>query len=82
MSRRKFSPAGAGCHHAPVNPRRIRHMEALLMKPPFKLGWADYALIVLTCLLILLFFERWTQPVNDWLREMTAPQNPIPGGAR
>lgn len=52
------------------------------MKFPFKLGWADYALIVLTCLLILLFFERWTQPVNDWLREMTAPQNPIPGGAR
>lgn len=44
------------------------------MKPPFKLGWADYALVGLTCLMILLFFDRWKKPVEDWLKEITRPE--------
>ena len=48
------------------------------MKPPFKLGWADYALIVLTCLMILFFFDRWKQPVEDWLKAITQGGRPAP----
>jgi len=52
-------------------------VEALPVKPPFKLGWADYALVALTCLMILFFFDRWSAPVQDWLKEITEP-GPIP----
>ena len=46
------------------------------MKSPLKLGLADYVLIALTCLLVLLFVERWNAPVEDWLREITREEQP------
>ena len=51
------------------------------MKPPFKLGWADYALVALTCLMVLFFFDRWNAPMKDWLKTVTQPDpapRPVP----
>lgn len=41
------------------------------MKPRFKHGRVDYALVGLTCLVVLLFFDRWNARVQNWLKETT-----------
>ena len=43
------------------------------MKPPFRLGPADYILIALTCGLVLVAVEYWKPVVEDWFRAVTAP---------
>ena len=48
------------------------------MKSPFKLGLADYVLIALTCGLILLVIDRWSDPIEDWLRTITMPASGDP----
>ena len=50
------------------------------MKPPFKLGLADYVLIALTCGLVLLAIEHWTPALENWLRAVTAQEAPTRGG--
>ena len=49
------------------------------MKSPFKLGWADYVLIALTCGLVLLVVDRLSDPVEGWFRTITRPAS---GGPR
>ena len=48
------------------------------MKSPLKLGLADYFLIALTCLLVLLFVERWKPDVDAWLKDLTREDPPAP----
>lgn len=48
------------------------------MKSPLKPDWSDYALIILTCLLVLAFFELWKKPVEDWLKDVTRPERSAP----
>jgi len=48
------------------------------MKPHLKLGLSDYVLIFLTCLMILFFFDRWSDPVEGWLKAVTRPERQMP----